>query len=181
MNNKSQTLATEVYAIDPVHSSVSFSVKHMMISHVTGHFGQFEGMVVFDPNDLADSAFSATLQVSSIDTHSKERDEHLKKPDFFDGDKYPTITFVSKAISRKNGEYKLLGDLTVKGKTKEISFPVVINGPVKDMKGSSVIGLTGQFTINRQDYGISFNMTLENGVAMVGNDIKVDLNIEAKK
>jgi polyisoprenoid-binding protein YceI len=179
--NKSQALATEVYTIDPIHSSISFSVKHMMISHVTGHFGQFEGRIVFDSGDLADSDFSATLQVSSIDTRFKQRDDHLKSPDFFDAAKYPTITFISKSITGQKEEYRLVGDLTIKGKTKEISFPVVINGPVKDMQGNSVVGLSGQFTVNRQDFGMSFNMALDNGGVMVGNDVKVDINIEAKK
>jgi polyisoprenoid-binding protein YceI len=179
--NRSQALATDVYTIDPIHSSISFSVKHMMISHVIGHFEQFEGTIAFDQSDLADSAFTATLQVSSIDTRFKQRDDHLKSPDFFDAAKYPTITFASKTITGQKGEFRLVGDLTIKGKTKEISFPVVINGPVKNMQGSSVIGLSGQLTVNRQDYGMSFNMPLENGGVMVGNDVKVDINIEAQK
>jgi polyisoprenoid-binding protein YceI len=179
--NNSQALATEVYMIDPIHSSISFSVKHIMISHVIGRFEQFEGTIAFDQSDLADSAFSATLQVSSIDTRFKLRDDHLKSPEFFDATKFPTITFTSKTVTGQKGEYKLVGDLTIKGKTKEISFPVAINGPVKDKQGSSVIGLSGQLTINRQDYGISFNMPLDNGGVMVGNDVKIDINIEAKK
>jgi polyisoprenoid-binding protein YceI len=179
--NNSQALAADVYTIDPVHSTILFSVKHMMISHVPGHFGQFEGTISVDPNDLADSSFSATIQVSSIDTHFQQRDDHLKSPDFFDAAKYPVITFASKSITAQKGEYILTGDLMIKGKTKEISFPVAINGPVKDMQGSSRIGICGQLTINRRDYGMSFNMPLDNGGVMVGNDVKVDINIEAKK
>lgn len=180
-STKSQGLTTELYNIDPVHSSISFRVKHLMVSHVIGHFGQFKGTVSLDPNDLAGSSAAATLQVSSIDTHFKQRDDHLKSPDFFDVAKYPTITFISNSITRQGEESIIAGDLTIKGVTKKVSFPVTIDGPIKNPQGETVVGLSGQLTINRQDFGVTFNMPLDNGGLMVGNDVKIDINIEAKK
>ena len=176
-----QAYAGDVYSIDPAHSSIGFTVKHMMVSNVTGNFGQFEGTVDFDPNDLVSSKAEALIQTASIDTRVGKRDEHLKSADFFDAAKYPTITFTSKKIIGKGEQYTIVGDLTMKGVTKEVSIPVSISGPVKSPMGGAVIGLSGQFTINRQDYGISFNKALDNGGLMVSDNVKVDINIEAKR
>ena len=176
----SQVQAAEVYTIDSAHSSIGFAAKHMMVSNVTGTFDQFEGTVAFDPNDLAVAKAEAMIQTVSINTRVTKRDEHLKGSDFFDAAKYPQITFVSKKITKSGDGYTIDGDLTMKGVTKEVSIPVTIAGPVKSPMGE-VIGISGQFTLNRQDYGVSFNKVLDNGGVVVSNDIKVDINLEAKK
>ncbi len=179
-SNKS-TLAVETYHIDPVHSTVSFKVKHMMINHSIGRFNEFRGEVNFDSHDLADSSIRMIIQTASIDTHHKDRDEHLKGPDFFDVTKYPTITFSSTAIAKHLGRYFVTGDLTIKGMTKSIALPMHIEGPVKNHQGQDVIGLTGEMSINRKNFGISFDKTIENGKPLVDDNVKIDINIEAKK
>jgi len=181
MKTNKTMAAVDVYAIDPVHSSITFKVRHMMINHSIGHFNQFEGEVSFDPENMSDFHISVTIQVDSIDTRHKDRDDHLKGADFFDVENYSTITFNSNSVTEQNGRYMVSGDLTMKGITKKLSFPVNIEGPVVNAQGQSVIGITGQITINRQSFGISFNKTVENNVPMVGNDVQIDINIEAKK
>lgn len=175
-----QALAAN-YTIDPAHSTIGFNVKHMMVSNVTGGFGQIEGTVSYDANTLKDFKAQTTLQVASIDTRVKQRDDHLKSAEFFDAAKYPTITFVSKSLTGANGQYVLTGDLTIKDVTKEVSFPVNIAGPVKSPFGTTVIGITGQLTINRQDYNVSFNKNLDNGGLLVANDVNIVINIEANQ
>jgi polyisoprenoid-binding protein YceI len=181
MNNRS-ALALETYQIDPVHSTVSFKVKHMMINHSIGRFNEFEGEVHFDPHDLADSNIQMTIQTASIDTHNKDRDDHLKALDFFDTSRYPTITFRSKSISKLLGKYIVSGDLTIKGITKKISLPVHIEGPIKNAHDQETIGIIGEMSINRKDFNISFDKTVDDGKKpMVDDDVKIDINIEATK
>ncbi len=176
-----QVFAAEVYTIDPVHSSIVFNVKHLAVSTVSGNFKKFSGTITFDAKDLEKSKAEAAIDIASINTENDQRDGHLKSPDFFDAAKFPQITFVSKAIQGEEGKYKIVGDLTIKGVTKEVSIPAVINGPVNNPMGGVVIGLSGQLTVNRQDYGVSFNKVLDNGGVMVGNDVTIIINLEAHK
>lgn len=172
-----KVFAADVYTIDPVHSSIGFSVKHMMVSTVTGTFDDFAGTIEYDPSKPgAPFHAEATIQAKSVNTRNAKRDEHLNSPDFFDVAKFPTITFTSKSF---NGT-TLVGDLTMKGITKEVSIPVSISGPVPGM-GDTIIGLSGQVTINRQDYGVNFNKMLDNGGVAVSNDVIVSINFEAHK
>ena len=169
-------LAADSYKIDPVHSNIGFSVKHMMISNVSGTFDQYDDQIAFDPKDLANSKISVTIDVTSINTRNEKRDGHLKSPDFFDAAKFPAITFVSKKITSTD----ITGDLTMKGVTKEITIPATITGPVKGMNGDA-IGIDATFTVNRQDYGISFNKTLDQGGVAVSNNVLVNISVEADK
>jgi polyisoprenoid-binding protein YceI len=153
----------------------------MMINHSVGRFNEFEGEVNFDAHDLANSSIRLTIQAASIDTHNKDRDEHLKAADFFDTVQYPLITFNSRSITKSMGKYTLTGDLTMKGVTKKISLPVHIEGPVKNQNDHEVVGITGEMAINRKDFGISFNKTIEGGKPMVDDQVKIDINLEAKK
>ena len=173
----SPVFAAGTYTIDPVHSTLGFSIKHMMVSNTTGQFDKYEGTIVYDPNDLANATVNVTIQADSIDTHMDQRDNHLRSPDFFDVAKNPTITFVSKQVTPSS----ITGDLTIKGITKEVSIPVEISGPVKSPSGDNVIGISGTFKINRQDYGISFNKTMDQGGLMVANDVTVNISVEAKQ
>ena len=174
-----QAWAADTYTIDPSHSSIGFSVKHMVVSTVTGAFGDFTGNVTYDPADMAAFKADAAIQVKSIDTRQPKRDDHLRSADFFDAEKFPTITFMAKKLDKEGAQMLMAGDLTMKGVTKEVSVSVSIEGPVKGMGGASVIGLSGSFILNRQDYGVSWNKTLDNGGFVVSNDVKVDINIEA--
>jgi polyisoprenoid-binding protein YceI len=181
MNHKS-TLAIETYHIDQIHSSVTFKVKHMMINHSVGRFNKFDGGIHFDPHDLENSSIRISIQAASIDTYNHDRDEHLKGPDFFDVVTYPNIVFSSKTISRHLGRYSINGDLTVKGVTKNIFLTVHIEGPVKNVHGQETIGITGEMSINRKDFGISFDKTVDGGKKpMIDDNVKIDINIEASK
>ena len=171
----SVVLAADTYTIDPMHTSFSFTVKHMMISNVPGEFNKFDGQIIYGPSDLANSKANVTIDVSSINTHIDQRDAHLKSPDFFDAAKFPTITFVSTKFTPTS----ITGNLTMKGVTKEITVPVTISGPVKTMMGGNAIGITGSVTINRQDYGINWNKTLDQGGVAVSNDVAITISIEA--
>jgi polyisoprenoid-binding protein YceI len=167
--------AADTYTIDPAHTSFGFTVKHMMISNVPGEFGKFSGQIVYSPADLANSKADVTIDVSSINTRIDKRDAHLKSPDFFDAEKYPTITFVSTQFTPTS----ITGNLTMKGVTKEVTVPVTISGPVKTMMGGQAIGITGSVTINRQDYGINWNKALDHGGWAVSNDVVITISIEA--
>ena len=173
----------DVYTIDPAHSSLGFAAKHLMVSTVTGEFTGYSGTVQFDPTDPAKTEVSVTIEVKSIDTRVPDRDKHLKGTDFFDAETFPQITFKSTGVTEvkmKNG-YVILGDLTMHGVTQKISIPATIEGPIKSPFGTEVIGVSAEFTINRQDYGISYNKQLDNGGWMVSNDVKISVNLEASK
>lgn len=169
--------AADTYKIDPVHSTLGFSVRHMMLSNVTGEFDKYEGQIIYDPNDLANSKVNVTIQTASIDTRNEKRNGDLRSPDFFDAAKFPTITFVSKKVTSS----EIVGDLIMKGVTKEVHIPVVISGPLQTMPGKSAIGISGGFILNRQDYGVSYNKTLDQGGLAVGNEVTVNINVEADK
>lgn len=173
--------AADEYAFDKAHSTLGFSVTHLMVSKVPGQFNDYEGKVVFDANDLAASKIDVTIQTASIDTNNEKRDVHLKTADFFDAEKFPTIMFVSKSIAKEGDQYKATGDLTLKGVTKEISFPLTIAGPVASPMGDTALGLEASFKLNRQDYGITWNKALDSGGLMVSDDVNINISVEAHK
>jgi polyisoprenoid-binding protein YceI len=167
--------------IDTAHSEVTFSVRHMMVSKVTGSFNVFKGSLEIDENNLAGSWVEAEADASSVDTRDDRRDGHLRSPDFFDAEKYPAIVFKSKKIEKKGGnEYKVLGDLTLHGVTKEVVFDADYAGQVaKDPFGLRRAGLSATTTINRKDFGLGWNQALEAGGVMVGDNVKIEINLEA--
>jgi polyisoprenoid-binding protein YceI len=171
--------ASDTYNIDPMHSSVGFSVQHMVINKVRGKFSQFTGSVVVDGKAIQSA--KGTIQTGSIDTGIARRDTHLKSPDFFDATKYPTITFVSKRVENKGGDTVLIGDYTMHGVTKELSLPVTLSGPIKDNWGGERIGLEAKTKLNRRDYGLTYNQALETGGLVVGDEIEIEINAEAVK
>ena len=171
--------ASDTYNIDPMHSSVGFSVQHMVINKVRGKFSQFTGSVVVDGKAIQSA--KGTIQTGSIDTGIARRDTHLKSPDFFDATKYPTITFVSKRVENKGGDTVLIGDYTMHGVTKELSLPVTLSGPIKDNWGGERIGLEAKTKLNRRDYGLTYNQALETGGLVVGDEIEIEINAEAIK
>jgi polyisoprenoid-binding protein YceI len=173
----------ERWEIDPFHSSVSFSVRHMMVTEVTGYFTKFKGAIVTVPKDVTQSKIEATIDVASIDTRVGKRDEHLKSPDFFNVAKYPTITFVSKKVTRAGRDkLKVAGMLTMHGVTKEVVLDV--DGPSKPMKGMDgkpLLGLRATATIDRRDYGLKWNKVIEAGGVAVGEKVSIVLNLELVK
>ncbi len=171
----------ETYAIDPVHSEIGFAIKHMSVSNVKGNFKDYSGSIQFDSADPAALSAEATIQVASINTQNTDRDKHICNADFLDAEKFPTINFKSTSVAKEGDQYVLSGDFTLHGVTKSIAIPLTVSGPVKNPQGASIIGLSGEVTINRQDYGITWSKALDTGGLMLGNDVKVSIEIEAGK
>jgi len=172
---------TGTYQVDPVHSSVEFKVRHM-VSKVSGRFTDFSGTVVGDPAKPASASVTFTIKAGSIDTKIPDRDKHLKSPDFFDVEKFPEITFKSTKIAAKGGDkYEVTGTFTMHGVTKEVLFPVAFGGVAKDPWGKERAGFSLQLTLNRKDYGISWNKLLDQGGTLVGDDVEISIDLEAVK
>jgi polyisoprenoid-binding protein YceI len=171
------------YQIDPAHSSAQFSVRHMMITNVRGGFSSIKGTVVYDSENPGATTIEAVIDVSTIATLDTQRDAHLKSADFLDVDKYPTITFKSKKVEATGlGEAKVTGDLTIHGVTKEVVLNV--DGPTaegKDPWGNTRIGASATTKIKRSDFGLTWNAALETGGIMVGDDLKIDLEVQMIK
>ena len=175
-------MAKTKWAIDTAHSSVDFSVRHMMIANVKGSFQSFDASVAADPADLTTAEISFTVDVNSIDTRNADRDNHLRSADFFDVENNPQITFTSTSITKTDeGEYDVTGDLTIRGVTKPETFAVVYEGTGKDPWGNEKVGFSGAGSINRADYGLTWNAALETGGVLVGDKIKISFEIQATK
>lgn len=173
--------AADTYVIDPVHSTVGFSVKHLTVSEVEGNFKTFTGSVTLDATA---PSVEATIDTKSINTQNEGRDKHLMSTDFFDADNNPTITFKSTSIVVAGNTYTVKGNLTMKGVTKEITLPLTVSGPVKNPMSKvedQVIGVVGQTTINRQDFGVKWNQQMDQGGWMVGDDVTIIIKLEAHK
>ena len=175
----SHARAADNYKIDPAHSSVGFSVRHMGVSNVKGHFDEFVGSLVLDNGSI--QAATATIQVKSVNTGIERRDNHLRTADFFEAAKYPEITFKTKKVEKSGDQTILIGDFTMRGVTKELRLPVTLSGPVKDPQGNTRIGLEAKATVNRKDYGMKFNAVMETGGLMVGDEVTLEINAEAIK
>ncbi len=167
------------WTVDKAHSSIGFTVSHMVISKVPGKFTDFDGNVTFDPAHPADGSVSFTIQAASISTDNEKRDSHLKSADFFDVEKYPEITFVSTKVEPGNdNHYQITGDLTMRGVTKPVTFDAVLNGVVDDPWGNTKSGFTATTTINRQDFGVNWSKTLDTGGLVAGNDVDITVELE---
>jgi polyisoprenoid-binding protein YceI len=171
------------WTIDPDHSSVGFSIRHLMVSNVRGNFDRFGGSVDLDDKNIAASKVSASIEASSINTRVQKRDEHLQSPDFFDVAKFPSITFVSKKWSREpGGKLKVAGDLTMHGVTRAVVLEVApFSKETKDPWGNVRRGTTARTTINRKDFGIDWNKNLDTGGLMIGEQVEITLEIEMIK
>jgi polyisoprenoid-binding protein YceI len=172
-------LSTGVWAIDPVHSSIGFSVRHLMVSKVRGEFEKFSGAITVDEDGTP--SVTAEIGVDSINTRNEQRDAHVKSADFFEVDKYPTATFRSTSV-RANGEnYVLDGEFTLKGVTKPVSLDLEFNGVNPGMGQGEVAGFEASIVLNRKDFGIDIDMPLETGGTVVGDKVTITLEIEALK
>ncbi|HEU5140494.1 MAG TPA: YceI family protein [Bacillales bacterium] len=176
-------MAKSNWKVDPAHSSLDFSVKHMMISKVKGTFHDFGASVEADPADLTDANIQFTVDVSSIDTRNGDRDGHLKSGDFFNAEEYPEMTFQSTNITKKSdGEYDVTGDLTIRGTTRPATFELTFEGQSKDpMSGNHVVGFSGEGKINRSEFGLEWNAALETGGVLIGDEVKIFIEIEASE
>jgi polyisoprenoid-binding protein YceI len=176
-----EALAADKYALDHAHTTVGFSVKHMVITSVKGTFGEFDGTIEFDEEDLTKTSASGAIQVASIDTNNEKRDAHLTSGDFFDAEKHPEILFASKKVESRKDGHVMIGDMTIRGVTKEIEIPFELVGKITDPMGNVRIGLRATAEINRQDFGVSWSKTLDGGGLVVGDRVKIELDIEAIK
>lgn len=178
---KEQIATAGGWTIDPAHSSARFAIRHMMISNVNGSFGKVTGNVQYDGKNLPKANVEATIDVNSIDTNEPKRDEHLRSKDFFDAEKYPTITFKSKKVIQDKEGFKILGTLTMHGVSKDVTLDAEPMGPIVNAHGKTRTGTSATTKINRKDFGISYNAALDNGGAMVGDDVKITLDVEMVK
>ena len=174
------TLTT--WTIDPTHTEAGFAVKHLMISTVRGRFGDVQGQISFDPTDLSSGSADVTINATSIDTREAQRDAHLRSADFFDVEQFPVLTFKSRSVqSLKDDSFKLIGDLTIKNVSREVVLDVENHGLQKDPWGGERAGFTARTTINRKDFGLGWNAVLEAGGVVVGEDVKITLDLELIK
>ncbi|RFU70375.1 polyisoprenoid-binding protein [Peribacillus saganii] len=175
-------MTKEKWVVDASHSSVEFSVKHMMIAKVKGTFHNFEASIDADPADLTSADIEFSVDASSIDTRNGDRDAHLKSADFFDVEQYPNINFKSTNIVKKDDdEYEITGDVTLHGVTRSETFTATFEGQGKDPWGNDKVGFSAEGKVNRSDYGLTYNAALETGGVLIGDQIKISITIEAGK
>ena len=173
---------TSTWNIDPAHSTAQFTVRHLAISNVTGNFTRVTGSVVLNEKDITQSQVSASIDVSSVDTRVEARNKDLKSPNFFDVEKYPTIEFKSKRIVSGGGKLQVIGDLTIHGTTREVTLDV--DGPTAELAdpwGNSRRGVSATTTINRKDFNLMYNNLLKTGEAVVGDNVKIQIDAEMVK
>jgi len=175
-----QAVSTTTWNIDPVHTVAEFKVKHMMISNVKGQFPAVKGALALNETALTDSHIEASIDAASINTREAQRDAHLKSADFFDVEKFPTLSFKSTRISRvKDGELAVAGDLTIHGVTRNVVFTVEgPTAPGKDPWGNTRMGLSATTKINRKDFGLTWNAALETGGILVGEEVTITLDVQ---
>ena len=170
------------WVFDKTHSNIQFDIDHMVISEVTGQFHEYEGIVLADKEDFSDAKIDFSIEVKSIDTDDGERDGHLQSPDFFDAEKYPNITFVSKSMKKNGkGQYKLTGDFTMHGVTKELALDVKYGGTVTDPYGNVKAGFKITGIINRPDFGLKYNSVMDTGGLMIGEEVTITCRVELLK
>jgi polyisoprenoid-binding protein YceI len=171
-----------IWNIDPNHSEITFKVKHLVISSVSGKFGSFEGTVESEKEDFSDAKVHFSADINSITTGNEQRDGHLKSADFFDAENHPKLSFVSTAIVPKGGsDYTLKGDLTIRGVTKPVELKAEFGGLQKDFSGNTVAGFEMEGKINRQNFGLAWNAITEAGGIVVSDDVKLIINVELIK
>ena len=182
MFSLSTMASTQVWTLDPSHSSIGFTIEHMKISETTGKFAEYTADVTADKNDFTDAQFKVEIKVASIDTADEKRDTHLKGKDFFNTDVNPNITFVGKKFTKlKNGKYKVVGTLTMNGVSKEETLDAKFNGIQKDPWGNTRAGLKVWGKLDRYAYNLKYNSVLETGAIAIGQDVEIAANLELIK
>lgn len=166
--------------IDTAHTGISFSVRHMVVSKVRGRFAKYSGTIRLDDRDITRSSVEVTIDASSIDTGVADRDTHLRSPDFFDAEKFPELTFRSHRIERVDDtHYRVVGELTIRDVKREVSLDVEYGGRGKDPWGNERVGFAAKTSIDRKDFGLTWNQALETGGILVGDRVDIDLDVQA--
>ena len=178
VDTKKDAGPTGAYSFDKAHSFIGFTVKHMGLIEVPGYFRDFTGTINFNAEDVKNSSVEFTAKATSVDTGVAPRDKHLRTADFFDVEKFADITFKSTKIEKKGKQWMMTGDFTMRGVTKQITFPFEIAGFLPGDKATRM-GATAQTTINRRDFGVNYGTNLPNGTPMLSDDVKINLQIEA--
>lgn len=171
--------AVATWNIDASHSLAEFSVRHMMVSTTRGQFQDVTGTLQLDESDITKSSVEATIGVASITTRDEKRDGHLRSADFFDAETFPTITFKSTSVAKKGDEYIVTGDLTIRGNTRSVELKTEFNGVNTNPWGGRVAGFSADTEISRKDFGLEWNVALETGGVLVGDKVKIHLEVEA--
>lgn len=167
------------WKIDPAHTTVEFSAKHMMLTTVRGRFADVEGTINTDEENPSNSTVEATLKAGSIDTRTEQRDEHLRSADFLDVANFPTITYRSTRIEGDKDDFKMTGDLTIRNMTRPLTLDVHFEGRNKDPWGGERAGFSATGKIDRREFGLVYNQVLETGGVLVGNEIKINIDVQA--
>ena len=174
--------AQTIWNVDNVHSTVRFTIAHMVISEIDGNFTDFSGSINYTKPDLSDAAIDFSINTNSVNTRNAKRDGHLKSPDFFDVSKYPTINFKSTSVTHKEGKnYLLKGHLTMHGVTKPIELNLFYAGSIKDNRGNFKAGYKVKGSLKRSDYGLKYNSVMDNGGVVIGNKVSFDIKLENKQ
>ncbi|NOU97736.1 hypothetical protein GC093_31575 [Paenibacillus sp. LMG 31456] len=175
-------MAKAKWTVDTTHSSIDFTIRHMMIAKVKGTFHTFEAEIEADTDDLTSADVHFSIDLSSIDTRNSDRDAHLRTADFFDVEQFPLLTFKSSQIVKTGeGEYDVTGDVTLHGVTRSETFAVTFEGSGKDPWGNEKAGFSGQGSFKRSDYGLTYNAALETGGVLIADEVKISIEIEASK
>jgi len=174
-----ESMPTTTWTIDAGHSGIHFSVRHLVIAKVRGKFTKFRGTIELDEADLTRSQIDVSIDVASVNTSEDTRDAHLRSGDFFDAEKFPTATFKSTSITNKGDAYLVKGDLSVRGVTKEVELHATFEGKGKDPRGDERAAFQAKTSINREDWGMKFNMPLEGGGVVVGTKVDLEFEVEA--
>jgi polyisoprenoid-binding protein YceI len=170
------------WTFDLAHSSINFTVRHMVVSKVRGRFTRWGGSLVMDENDPTSAAVDVSIEAGSVDTGVEQRDGHLRSADFFDAERFPTLTFRSSGIEKtEDGAYRLNGDLTMHGVTRPVSLDVEFAGSAKDPWGGLRAGFSARTTLDRKDFGLTYNQLLETGGVVVGEKVEIGIEVEAVK
>ncbi len=174
-------MATNTWDIDVGHSAIHFWVRHMVISKVHGRFARWQGALQLDPQDLTRSSVDVTIEAASIDTQVADRDAHLKSPDFLDVAKFPELRFTSRRIEKAGAGYRVTGDLTLHGVTREVTLEAEYAGTGKDPWGNERAGFSAKAALDRREFGLVWNAALETGGVLVGEKVEITIELEAVK
>jgi polyisoprenoid-binding protein YceI len=166
------------FKVDKAHTNVGFRVAHLVVAKTTGSFNDFDASFTYDAENMGAFSLTATIQAASIDTNVEQRDNHLRSSDFLDVANHPTITFTSTSLKMGADGIVVVGDLTIRGVTKQIELPITIVGPIQGPGGATVVGIEGRITINRHDFGVSWNNKLDNGSLIVSEEVRLEIDAE---
>ncbi len=174
-----QVAQNTAYAIDPAHTSAEFIVRHLMITKVRGRFAGVSGTIELPPGSEVPTSVQARIETATIDTREPQRDAHLKSVDFFEVEKHPTLEFISTRIEGVPDDFTIYGNLTIHGVTREVALNAEFEGQASDPWGGQRVGYSATTTINRKEFGLTWNAALETGGVMVGDDVRIELNVQA--